>query len=422
MTTYTSPFTGDVVQPTDVSYYSLTFGTDQVLAWPGNIVPGSTDVPAARIMDCTATTTGLTITLPYGNQGSVGTDILFRNVGDNDFVVVDSSGDQSVTIAVGTARYFYLVDNSTLDGLYANFTYGAGTSIADAASLVGSGLTNHFGRLETATDVEEVSTAPTLDEDSRSLAYVWTSGTGNFDLPDSSTLHVGWFIMVRNNGTGVLTLTPPSGYTIDGATNTSIFPANSAIVVNDYSTGNYFTVGLSRPSSVIYSSATYDVDSIPGSSLSLVSLAPTIQNYVASTGSRTTDLDVTLPAITQIYIINNQTGYSAYNINFSLYGSLAAPLSFATGISAIILSDGNTLSILSQGTTGNFYASDGTVTNPSFSFNSDTGTGLYLPGTNRLSVASNGIDVLELNATNLSNVQLRANGQLNADLIAGGTF
>ena len=180
MPTYVSPFTGDVVQPTDVSYYSLTFSTDQELVWPNYAVPGATTVAAARVMDCVAEDTGLTITLPVGNQGSVGTDILFRNKGANAFIVQDQSGDQSVTIDVGGARYFYLVDNSTEDGFWSNVEFGAGTSYADAASLVGNGLTNQAGRLETSTSVYEVSSAPTFDEESRAKAYVWTSGAGTF--------------------------------------------------------------------------------------------------------------------------------------------------------------------------------------------------------------------------------------------------
>jgi hypothetical protein len=422
MTTYTSPFTGDVVQPTDVSYYSLTFSTNQVLAWPGNIVPGSTDIPAARIIDCVATVAGRTINLPPANQGSVGTDILFRNRGALDFIVQDYTGGAGVTITAGTARYFYLADNSTPAGVYRNFTYGAGTSSADAASLAGNGLTTRAGLLETSTDVIEVSTAPTLDEDSRALAYVWTSGSGSFNLPDPGDIEPGWFIMVRNGGTGTLAINPFAGSTIDNASTAVFFPADSGIIVYDADTDNFFTVGLAKPSSVIYTSATYDVDSIIGNNLSLVTQAPTIQTYVAFSGTRTQNLEVTLPAITQIYIINNQTGSSAYTIDFVLDGSIAPPLSFANGVTAILLSDGNNLSVLSQGTTGVFLAADGSVSAPSFSFNSDTGTGLYLPGVNRMNVASNGVDVFEFNASNLSSVQIRANGEFNAELIAGGTF
>ena len=50
---YTSPFTGDVVQPTDVSYESITLTANLQLVWPinGNL---TTDTPAARIMDVSA--------------------------------------------------------------------------------------------------------------------------------------------------------------------------------------------------------------------------------------------------------------------------------------------------------------------------------------------------------------------------------
>ena len=107
-TTFTSPFTGTVVVPTDVSYYNLQFAANVQLYWPAVVNP--TQVPAARIIDCTPGTSGLAISLPQADQGSVGTDILFRNFGANSFVVVDYSGDRSVTIAPGIAVYFYLSD------------------------------------------------------------------------------------------------------------------------------------------------------------------------------------------------------------------------------------------------------------------------------------------------------------------------
>lgn len=422
MPTYVSPFTGDVVQPTDVSYQSLTFSTNQQLSWPDNTLPGGSTVVAARIIDCIANSAGLSIRLPPANQISVGTDILFRNRGAQDFIVEDYTGGNDVTITAGTARYFYLVDNSTEAGVFRNFTYGAGTSIADAASLVGSGLTTMAGRLETSTDVVEVAVAPSLDEDSRALAYVWTSGAGTFNLPDPTTIEPGWFIMVRNGGTGALVITPFSGSTIDGQSTSTFFPADSAIVVYDSDTDNFFTVGLARQSSVVYTSATYDVDNIPGNTLSLVTFAPTIQTYVAFSGTRTTDLDVTLPAITQLYVINNQTGQPGYNITFQLSGSMQPPLAFGDGVTAILLSDGNNLSILSQGSTGFFFAADGSVAGPSFSFNSDTSTGLYLNALHDMRIASNGIDVIDIDATNLSTVVVDVNGRLNANSIEGGTF
>ena len=170
MPTFVSPFTGDIVQPTDVSYYSLSFSTDQTLVWPNYAVPGATTVPAARVMDCTPSTSGLAILLPVATQGSVGTDILFRNKGASTFSVKDSTGGNAVSIAAGDAYYFYLTDNSTAAGVWSNVEFGAGTSVADAATLVGNGLINIGGKLETSTDVIAVSTAPTFSESSRALA------------------------------------------------------------------------------------------------------------------------------------------------------------------------------------------------------------------------------------------------------------
>lgn len=423
MTTFVSPFTGDVVQPTDVSYLSLNFSTNQVLVWPAYAVPGATTVSAARIIDCVATASGRTITLPAGNQTSVGSDILFRNKGSNSFVVQDISGSQSVTIAAGSSRYFYLIDNSTLNGVYSNVEFGAGTSIADAASLVGSGLTNQAGRLETSTEVEEVSVAPTLDEESRAVAYVWTSGAGQFDLPDPTTLAAGWFIMVRNGGTGTLLIESPAGSLIDNSTTATLYPQDSSIVVFDKTTENFFTVGLTRPSILSYTAASYDVDNITGNTLNLVTYAPTIQTFVAFSGTRTQNLDVLLPAITQVYIISNDTGQLGYSVTFQVTGSTQPALPVSSGTAVILLSDGNSLSVLSsQSITGNFLANNGTAASPSYSFTSDSSSGMFLSSIHRLGLAAYGITMLDVDARNLGSLQLRTPATFNAGLISGGAF
>ena len=423
MPTFTSPFTGDIVQPTDVSYFQLNFSTNQMLVWPNYAVPGAATVAAARIMDCTAATNGLIITLPVGIQGAIGTDILFRNQGNTTFIVEDQSGDQSVTINPGEARYFYLVDNSTEDGVYENFAYGVGTSTADAATLVGSGLTNQFGKLETSTKVQETSIPPTLDEESRALAYVWTSGAGTFDLPDPISLSAGWFCMIRNGGTGTLTVAAPAGSTVDNLTTATLYPQDSAIVVFDKQTGKFFTVGLTRPSVLSYTAASYDVDNIFSNTLNLVSFAPTIQTYLAFSGSRTETLNVLLPPITQVYILSNDTNQSGYAVTFQVSGSSQAPIPVSTGSSVILLSDGENLSILSsQSITGNFLANNGSAGSPSYSFTSDTSSGMYLKGIHNLALAAYGIDMLNIDATNLGNLQISTPAQFNAKLIAGGTF
>lgn len=422
MTTYTSPFTGDIVQPTDVSYYALAFSTDQTLAWPAFIAEGANVVAAARIMDCTPSTSGLTITLPYGNQASVGTDILFRNLGAVSFTVEDSAGGQAVVIGAGEARYFYLVNNSTEAGVYRNFAYGTGTSSADAASLVGNGLINLGGLLETSTEIVQTSSNITFTESDRALGYVWTGGLGTATLPSAASISTGWYVMLRNGGTGSLTVSAPATKTINGNSTQILYPTDSAIITYDVTSQNFFTIGLSRQTTVSYTAATYDVDSIVGNTLDLTSFAPSIQTYEAFSGTRTQTLAVTLPAITQIYVISNITGQSGYAITFEVSGSLSAPTSFSNGTTAIILTNGTEIYILTQSVTGVFYASNGSVSSPSYTFNSDNGTGLYLNTTHEMRIASNGVDVMSFNAVNPVALQISTDAQFNAALIAGGTF
>ena len=79
MTTYTSPFSGNTIQPTDVSYASYTGLTSNlVLQWPVN---GNTGNPAARVMEISFTGSGGLVYMPDATQVSVGQDALIRNVG-----------------------------------------------------------------------------------------------------------------------------------------------------------------------------------------------------------------------------------------------------------------------------------------------------------------------------------------------------
>lgn len=229
--------------------------------------------------------------------------------------------------------------------------------------------------------------------------------------------------MIRNGGTGTLTVAAPAGSTVDNLTTATLYPQDSAIVVFDKQTGKFFTVGLTRPSVLSYTAASYDVDNIFSNTLNLVSFAPTIQTYLAFSGSRTETLNVLLPPITQVYILSNDTNQSGYAVTFQVSGSSQAPIPVSTGSSVILLSDGENLSILSsQSITGNFLANNGSAGSPSYSFTSDTSSGMYLKGIHNLALAAYGIDMLNIDATNLGNLQISTPAQFNAKLIAGGTF
>ncbi len=417
---YVSPFTGTVVTPTDVSYYALSFSSNQTLYWPSTV--NGQQVPAARIIDCVASASGLSIALPAGNQGTVGADILFRNLGAQSFLVTNVNGGASFNVPVGISKYVYLSDNTTEAGVWQNVTFAAGTSVADAATLQGAGLTTVNGQLATTENIVNVTTSPVINDASRAATFVWGGGVGTFTLPNTFDLSTGWYIGFRNAGTGTLTVAPNSPALINGSGNILVNPGDSGFIFYDVSTLGFITVGLTAPATSAFTAETFDVDAIVGNTLSLVSYAAIIQTYIAQSGTRTVTLAVTLPAITQIYVLVNNTGETGYDITFQITGSAQPPLTLSTGAVATVLSDGQNLYSLTQSSSGLFYAADGSAAAPSFSFNNDTQTGLYLAGSGILGITANGTELIDVDGSNLLQPLVTVNATLNAQLISGGTF
>jgi hypothetical protein len=420
MPIYTSPFTGTVVQPTDVSYYELNFSANVELFWPAVVNPQQ--VPAARIIDATPSTSNLVISLPAANQGALGTDILIRNMGADDFTVEDFDGTGSVLVEVGKSKYFYLSDNTTTAGVWQNVEFGAGTSSADAATLAGAGLVALAGKLNTTQNIVEVSSPPTLSDASRASTFIWTSGNNTINLPTSTSLTAGWFIAFRNSGNGTLTFAPQGTSLINNNATLDVNPAESGFIIFQQSTGDFFTVGLAVPTNVTFTSATYDVDSIVGNTFSLVAYAPIIQTYVALSGTRTQQLDVVLPATTQLYVLVNSTGQPSYSVTFQVSGSLQTPIGLADGGVALVLSDGNFLYVISQSTTSTFLGINGTAGAPTFSFISDSNSGMYSIGASQLGFSANSTLMLDIDNSNLLDPQISTPATFTAGLITGGTF
>jgi hypothetical protein len=181
-------------------------------------------------------------------------------------------------------------------------------------------------------------------------------------------------------------------------------------------------IGLANPTSATFTAATYDVDSIPGTTLSLVSFAPIIQTYVALAGTRAVDLDVTLPAITQIYILSNATNQNGYDVTFQVSGSSQAPISLLSNTTAVVLSDGNFLYILTQSGTATYFVANGSAGAPSFSFINDTTTGMYLASSAQLGLTAGGVNMMTIDNSNPLSPQISTVATFNAALIGGGTF
>jgi hypothetical protein len=134
---FNSPFTGQVIQPTDVSYRSITLSADSTLSWPIN---GSvTDNAAARVMDVSSLSSGLVLAgvLVAGTGGQCScttTPSLF--VGQA-VVVTGTLTGTATGIVTGNTYYIILTNGTTTFTLS---TTSGGTAVTTTAGTT-TGLT-----------------------------------------------------------------------------------------------------------------------------------------------------------------------------------------------------------------------------------------------------------------------------------------
>jgi hypothetical protein len=406
MTTYTSPFTGQTIYPSTVSYESISISANTVLQWPIN---GNTGTPASSIIDCTATTTGLLLELPPAAQVSTGQSVLVRNTGANTFTVTDNSGNSIVAVTSGIAQFIWLTDNTTTNGTWTSVTFGAGTSAANAAALAGYGLLATGTTLNQAYNVSNVYSNTTLTAANRAQFVVWSGGVGSIILPSAATIGNNFFTIIRNNGTGILTLTPSGTDTIDGNATQQLQLTESLVIVSNGSTG-YNTYAYGRSNTFPF---TQLVQNVTGGTLTLTSAqgANIIQEY---TGTLTSNQIVVLPSTVQLYSLQNATS-GAYTLTFKTAAVGGSTVVVGQGQTALVVCDGTNVFSTTTNTSSSFTSATlaaGSVTAPSLNFLGNTNTGLYLPASNQIGFAINGVLGMLLSSTGL----YIANG------IAGGTF
>lgn len=398
MSGFNSPFTGNVIVPTDVSYRSITLSANTVLEWPvnGNATPNY----AARIMDVSATTGGLVMRMPPANQASVGQDALIRNVGATAFTVADYDGNVIAVVTASEARYIYITDNPDEAGTWGIIAFGVGSSAADAASLVGYGLTVIGSTLNTSHPVQTISGAYTAVAADRAKAFVWTGGSGTLTLTSSGTLGNNWFILLRNGGTGTLTISPSGGDQINSAASLALQPGDSAIIC--CSGTAFFTVGIGRSTDFNFTQNTKAVTS--GSyTLTATEAANPIQKF---TGTLTGNVTVTVPQTIAVYYITNQTdGTGAgYTITFTTGVAGSASASVPAGQQVILVCDSSSLYNASTIAAGAVVLSldDGTVSSPSLNFAAELTSGIYRPASGQWAVSILGVQRLLVQAAGIT--------------------
>ena len=416
MTSYVNPFTGQTISPSQVSYESLSLTANLQLDWPIN---GTNGTPASNIIDVTATSsgtaTGWLLELPPASQVSTGQSVLVRNIGSNTFTVTDYGGNTIVAVGSGIAEFIFLTSNSTENGTWQSVVFGAGTSSANASALAGYGLVASGLTLNQGYNITEYFSSAVLDATDRAQFNVWSSGVGSFTLPSAADVGNNWFTIIRNGGSGVLTLTPVGTDTIDGNASQQLQLTESLVIVSNGVTG-FNTYAYGRSNTFPFTQLSQVVT---GGTLTLTAAqgANIIQEY---TGVLTSNQIVVLPSTVQLYSLQNATT-GAYTLTFKTAVVGGGTLSVGQNQTAFVVCDGTNVYSATTSTSSSFTSATlaaGSVAAPSLNFTGSTQTGLYLPTSNTLGIAINGSVGALLNSSGLTvtNAVTALGG------ISGGTF
>jgi hypothetical protein len=407
---YNSPFTGNVIQPTDVSYRAVTLTANTQLQWPIN--GNATDDYAARIMQVTATTAGLSLYMPPANQSSVGNDALIRNVGSNTFTVKDYAGANTIiTVAAGESKYVYITANPTVTGTWGNIAFGTGTSSADAATLAGYGLVASSATLNQSHPALTLVNAGTFTTTNRAQTSVWDGGAGTYTLPAASSLGNNWFTLFKNSGSGSMVISASDN--IDGQSTKTFAPNESAFIVCTGAT--YLTVGYGVSNQFFYTSLVKPV--VTGTyTLTSSEATNTIQTY---TGTLTGNVTIVYPPVVNLYVIKNSTTAGSYT--FTVGTGSGTSVIIPSGQQVTLACDGTNFfnaNTSQAGAVTTLSLADGNVGAPSLNFGNETSTGIYRASAGQFNTAILGVLVSTLSATGLNIV---GTGNFTGG-VAGGTF
>jgi hypothetical protein len=326
--TYTSVFGSDAVPPSGQAFVAITLTANTTYFWP-ELAVGTT---LGDINEVTCVSS-YELTLPAANLVSIGRDLLFRNIGAVAFTLKDNAGGTLSVVAPGEAKLLYLTNNSTAAGLWSIFTYGTGTSAADANTLAGSGLTVDGSALA----LQHVTRAASGDYtvvlgDRARTVYFSDTGLVTCNLPTVPSVGDGFFFLLVNSGTGAVRVDPNGVETIDGQSTKDLAPGESAFIISTSSA--WLTVGYGRSTQFQFTKLVKNIST--GSPFTLTSVEA--QNKLLQfTGTATAAVTVNVPAVVAIYYV--ECSYSgAYTL--TLKTAAGAGVDLSGGDRAIVYCDG----------------------------------------------------------------------------------
>ncbi len=330
MTVYTNIFGGSNIYPSDVSYEAVTLTADQTYFWPLESAPGENLI--ASIVDVTASAGPFAIILPDAREASTGQTILFNNVGANAFVVKNAAGTQILSVPIGTTWQIYLTNNTTEAGTWRTFQYGAAASSVNASALAGAGIIAIGATLAQAYPTSTFNTNYTAGVGDRATTFIWTGGAGTLGLPAAATVSNNWFIQIRNEGTGTLTVDPAGSETINGLTTLNFDQGDSALIVTDGV--EFYTIGFGQAAVFAFD---YTSINVAGTGNYVLSGAELNRIAYSFTGVLTGNRNIIVPnTVQQYWVANNTTG----SYTFTVKTAAGTGVSVVAGSRTIMYCDG----------------------------------------------------------------------------------
>jgi hypothetical protein len=323
-------FAGQPISPSNQNYRELDFSADVTLTW--GLEQDATGEAIASQIDLSPAGAGLSVILPSGLQGSNGASVLFYNRGADTVTIKDAALGTVCSVASGEAWYIYLQDNATVAGVWTTFQFGAGVSVANAASLAGAGLTAIGATLNQEMVIQSKSANYPAVANDRATMLMWTSGVGTFTLPDPTTVGADWFVAIKNSGSGTLTINTAAGL-IDGTATSQLSTSESFIVITDGT--DYYTLGFGQSANSQFDFISISIAGGAGN----YTLAGVELNRIAYdlTGVITGNRNVIVPAsVQQYWIQNNTTGAFTVTVKTAAGVGVEVP----QGNSAILFCDG----------------------------------------------------------------------------------
>ena len=290
---------------------------------------------------------------------------------------------------------------------------GIGTSSAAAGSLAGAGLTAIANTLNENTTVTPFSTNYTFITADSATLFPWIGGAGTATLPNPILVGAGWFISVKNNGTGILTVTAvgaasaystvidplaPGNASPGGTSSVQVQIANSSIFVTD---GTYwYTYALAQTNVFNYTQLVVNVN-VPAITSPYQMSATFAKNIIQEfTGVLSANLLVLLPPTVQLYSFRNLTT-GGYTLTFGISNTagtaaIGTTIVVPTTQAIIAIGDGTNLYNANSATTSfisSLQLGNGTAANPSLYWVNDATTGLYSPASGNIGIAIGGASV-----------------------------